>query len=475
MKPLYRLLGALLLQSSLLFAPVAATSAPGAADDSLLETATEAYLWGYPLVYNMDTFDHFLAGESPRFGDVQLNRFSHARALQGPEDQFVSPNVDVLFSLALCDLADGPLVLSVPDTSGRYYVLQFLDPWTNNFAYIGRRATGTKPGQYLIADQNYQEPVPEGMTLIQTPAPVFAIIGRVAIDNEHQLEAVHAVQDGFSLRPLNAIIDKTSTDLAIPQPDPDTRADLRFWERLRVLLAAFPPAPNEAPWVEQLTALGLLGEPSPYADPDSRLADILLRAEQAAQEQLDQDIKNTGKTVNGWRSVIHMFDHNDDYFQLGTIDSPQWRIADHRQAYHTRAVAARVGLWGNHGYEAAFFQVWVDADGEQLNGSHRYEWTLPEAPPAAAFWSLTMYEAPKFYLVANPIQRYAISSTTPGLQYNADGSLTLYLQAGNPGPDKLSNWLPTPAGDFRPALSIYEPQAEALAPSYTLPPIRRVD
>ena len=233
MKPRYRLLGAVMLQASLLFSFAAATSAPGRADDALLQTATEAYLWGYPLVYNMDTFDHFLAGESPRFGDVRFNRFSHARALQGPEDQFVSPNVDVLFSLAICNLADGPLVLGVPDTLERYYVLQFLDPWTNNFAYIGRRATGTKPGIYLITDTNYDGPVPEGMTLIQTPAQVFAIVGRVAIDNEHELEAVHAVQDGFSLRLLNAAIDSTLNELAIPQPAPDTRTDLRFWERLR--------------------------------------------------------------------------------------------------------------------------------------------------------------------------------------------------------------------------------------------------
>ena len=86
-----------------------------------------------------------------------------------------------------------------------------------------------------------------------------------------------------------------------------------------------------------------------------------------------------------------------------------------------------------------------------------------------------MYDMPRFYLVANPINRYAISSTTPGLEYNADGSLTIYLQRENPGPEKESNWLPTPEGEFRPALSIYEPKPQALDPSYTPPAIRRID
>ena len=475
MMPFKRYLVCALLQTSLLSVTAPVMSEPEKAHNPLLKTATEAYLWGYPLVYNMDTFDHFLSGQSPRFSAVQFNRFSHARNLQGPEDQFVSPNVDVLFSLALCNLAGGPLVLDVPDTLGRYYVLQFLDPWTNSFAYVGRRATGTKPGQYLVADEDYAGPVPDGMPVIRAPASVFAIIGRVAIDDEHDLEAVHTVQDGFALRPLNPAGPGQSEVEAIPQPAPDARKDLRFWERLRVLLAAFPPPSDEAEWLQQLAPLGLLNGSSPYINPDPQLAKTLLAAEQAAQAQLSLDIKSMGKPVNGWGSVVHLFDYNNHYFQIGTIDSPQWRIADQRQAYHTRAVAARVGLWGNHGYEAAFFQVWVDGDGKQLNGSKRYEWTLPEVPPAAAFWSLTMYEAPKFYLVANPIHRYSIASTTPDLRYNKDGSLTVYIQAENPGPDKASNWLPTPAGDFRPALSIYEPKPAALAPSYTLPPIRRVD
>ena len=84
--------------------------------DPLLATAVEAYLWGFPLVYNMGTFNHFLSGQSRIVSGMQFNQFSHARKLQDPKDEFVSPNIDVLFSLAFCDLVDGPLVVGVPDT-----------------------------------------------------------------------------------------------------------------------------------------------------------------------------------------------------------------------------------------------------------------------------------------------------------------------------------------------------------------------
>ena len=140
----------------------------------------------------------------------------------------------------------------------------------------------------------------------------------------------------------------------------------------------------------------------------------------------------------------------------------------------TRAVAARAGLWGNHGYEADYEIVYQDEEGETLDGTHRYEVTFDPPPPAEAFWSLTMYDTPRYYLVANPIDRYSIGDRTPGLRTNGDGSVTIYLQADAPDGDKASNWLPTPPGTFRPILRMYEPGPSVLDGSYPLPKIRRV-
>lgn len=141
----------------------------------------------------------------------------------------------------------------------------------------------------------------------------------------------------------------------------------------------------------------------------------------------------------------------------------------------TRAVIARAGLWGNHGYEANYDFAWLDANGDALVGSHTYELTFSPPPPAKAFWSLTMYDTPDFYLVDNPIERYSIGDRTPGLQYGPDGAVTIYLQTDSPGPERASNWLPTPAGAFRPILRTYEPGAAILDGSYQLPDVRRTD
>jgi hypothetical protein len=138
-------------------------------------------------------------------------------------------------------------------------------------------------------------------------------------------------------------------------------------------------------------------------------------------------------------------------------------------------VAARAGLWGNHGYEASYQLVYVDAGGERLDGANKYELRLSQTPPVDAFWSLTMYDVPDFRLVANQRGRYSIGDRTEGLKYGADGSLTIYKQSDSPGADKESNWLPAPPGAFRPIARMYQPGRAILDGSYVLPAIRRVE
>ena len=69
----------------------------------------------------------------------------------------MSINNDTIYSIAQVDVSGGPVLLRVPDTAGRYYVLQFVDAWTNNFAYVGRRATGTAPGPFCWSRRDGRE------------------------------------------------------------------------------------------------------------------------------------------------------------------------------------------------------------------------------------------------------------------------------------------------------------------------------
>lgn len=166
--------------------------------------------------------------------------------------------------------------------------------------------------------------------------------------------------------------------------------------------------------------------------------------------------------------------YNLDWFEIGTLDEPAWNLDDRETAHLARAMVARGGLWGNHGYEAAYYIVFEDSDGEQLNGANDYRLRFEQPPPADAFWSVTMYDTPDYFLVDNPIDRYSIGDRTPGLAYGDDGSLTIYIQRNKPqDPAQRANWLPAPEGDFRPALRVYNPRQEVLDGTYEPPPITR--
>ena len=235
------------------------------------------------------------------------------------------------------------------------------------------------------------------------------IVGRIQVDGETDLPAVHAIQDQFTLAPVEG----NSRLAGPPRPDPRVSGDLGFWERFRVDFQAYPPPAGDADIIDLAASAGLRDDESPFVNPDPDLA-TALRAGAAKGRQVVDSLASGGGTAPGsWTSGLHMFDYNLDRCGPGTIDSPQWKIGDRKKAYVTRAVAARAGLWGNHGYEADYEVVHQDEHGDTLNGAHRYEVTFNPPPPANVFWSFTMYDTPKYYLVANPIDRYSIGDRTP--------------------------------------------------------------
>ena len=89
--------------------------------------------------------------------------------------------------------------------------------------------------------------------------------------------------------------------------------------------------------------------------------------------------------------------------------------------------------------------IWVDAEGEPLTGERSYTIRFEQRPPVDAFWSITMYDVPEFFLVANPIDRYSIGDRTPGLRHDDDGALTLVLQRDDPGDGERSELAADPA------------------------------
>ena len=439
-------------------------------DDDRVALAAEAFLYGFPLLFDLQQVARFTREGIGSLGAAPFNAFSHATDLAGPADTFVSINNDTVYSIAQVDVSGGPVRLQVPDTSGRYYVLQFVDAWTNNFAYIGHRATGTAAGSYLLVAPGWDGSPAAGETVIRFPTSLATIVGRWAVDGEDDLAAVADLQSRLVLTPPEG------AGAGLPLADPAVARDLVAFEQMRLWIQAFPPAERDVAYQQRFAPLGLLDTDTPYADAGGGLAQALVAGRAAAEKQMEDALQQGGSPeVNGWKLTYHVFDYNLDFFEVGALDDSRWKLPDSNLRYLVRALSARGGLWGNHGYEAAYAMTYDDGAGRPLDGAARYEMRFSELPPVRAFWSITMYDLPDYYLVENPIGRYSIGDRTPGLRYAGDGSLTITMQREQPASaEARANWLPTPPGPFRPILRLYEPGDAVFDGTYELPPIERV-
>ncbi|HTO79466.1 MAG TPA: DUF1214 domain-containing protein, partial [Methylocystis sp.] len=336
------------------------------------------------------------------------------------------------------------------DTHGRYYLMPILDAWTNVFASPGKRTTGTKPGNFAITGPGWQGTLPKGVAELKSPTNMAWIIGRTQTNGPADYPAVHAIQDGYKLTPLSAF----GKRYAPPQGKVDPKVDMKtppveqlqkmspaaFFDRLAALLKANPPPASEAPILDKLKTIGIVpGEKFELAKLDPATAKGLEKSVAVALEKLQTASKETGAPVNGWR-VLPMI--------LGKYGSD----------YGVRAVVALIGLGANLPQDAVYPSAFVDADGKPLDGAKRYviHFDKGATPPVDAFWSITLYGADSFF-VANPINRYAISSWMP-LKKSADGSLDLYVQRDSPGKDKEANWLPSGDKAFNLTLRMYWPK-----------------
>lgn len=449
----------------------------GREGDGTAALAAEAYVYGSPLVLALSAVEACLQEGFGVLAPAPFNGFAHAARPAVPADHVASAAVDTVDAIAQLDLSGGPVGLHVPDTGGAYYALQFVDAWSGTFAYVGRRATGTGEGDWLILPPGWSGTVPDGVAgVIDAPTSVVSLVGRIACDGPDDMPRVRALQQELTLTHLGAHAHRTG----LPAPDSDVPEALRFFEQLRVWMADFPPAAADRAYQDRFQPLGLLEEGvSPYVSAGPGLRRALtqgLALGRARVAEACRPQEGADGAPGAWEMNPHLADHNLDHFGVGAIGSPEWRIPDREASYLVRAVAARQALWGPHGYEAVCAHTRSDSRGRRLSGAHSYALRLGRPPPVDAFWSVTMYDVPGHHLVGNPADRYAIGDRTPGLVYAADGSLTLYLSRQRPtDPGRAANWLPAPAGDFRPVMRLRTPEQAVLDGSYVIPVIERLD
>ena len=407
------------------------------------QIAKQAYIYAYPMLENYRTALITLDKLSPKFW-APLNHFYHVQNLSTPEyNTVIVTNNDTLYSRAWLDLRTEPIVLSVPATK-RFYTIQPVDMYTHNFAYIGTRATGTDAGHYMFAGPNWKGPKPAGINaVLQSEGQFVVIFSRTLVykKDPEDLPKARAQQRQYKLTPLSSFLGRA----AIPQlplppyPEYDEKEvrSAGFIRYLNFLLGQVEPVPDERELLAQFSRIGI-GPNRPFNSEAliPKIRNAMDRGVEAAHEQIKGEREHLGDARrNGWQLM---------YNTWGTRKVMQSR-------YLQRANAAMYGIYANS-FEEAFYPVaFTDPAGKPLDGSkHTYAMHLrkEEIPSVHGFWSLTPYYWPQETLVANPIQRYSVGDRTPGVEYGADGSLTIHLQYESPGPARESNWLPIPNGPF---------------------------
>lgn len=428
----------------------------------------ESYVYGYPIVVMDVTREVMTAAPVPNSEGTaapinQLAKMPH----------YVSPyftnvvriSLNSLWTTGFLDLKE-PIVLSVPDTNDRYYVFSIMNMWTDVFASIGKRVTGTGPGNFLIVGPDWKGTAPPDIKQTFRSSTRYAwALGQTQANGPDDFAAVNVIQAGYKLTPLSAwgkpytpptnVPVDPKVDVKVTPPNQVAQMDAgTFFNRLAMAMKDNPPYAEDGPALEKLKKLGVEpGKPFDISKVDPAIAAGLNKAVKEVQIKMNEGVTKV-KNVNGW------------------IQPPD--LGRYGTDYETRAGIAMAGLGADMQEDTIYPIAFVDGDGNRLDSANKYmlHYEKGQFTPTNATWSVSLYQGPNYVL--NPLNRYDIAPWMP-LKYNPDGSLDIYIQATSPGPDKEANWLPTPVrGEFNIVIRNYWPKEEALNGSYKNPPIKKV-
>lgn len=443
------------------------TKAAELSKEEALSIATDAYIFGYPLLTMEMTRRVMTNTAAPANSHAPMGQFFNSRTY--PDASFrdvTAPNADTLYSTAWLDLSKEPYILRIPDEKDRYYLLPMLDAWTTVFQVPGKRTTGTKAQTYAITGPGWKGTLPAGVTEYKSPTNLVWVLGRTyCTGTPEDYKAVHAIQDEYQLVPLSAFgkpyapapgkVDP-SVDMKTPVRDQVNRLDiLSYFKLMAALMKDNPPTAADAPMVASMAKLGIVpGQDFDGAKLSPEIKTAVQSAPQAAQAKIMGHFKSAGSDINGWTFSTKTGIYGTDYLQ--------------------RAFITAVGLGANRPQDAIYPTSEVDVAGKPYDGANKYviHFDKGQTPPANGFWSITMYDSAYFF-VANPLNRYTVSSRFPFV-YNPDGSLDLYFQKDSPGKEKEPNWLPAPAGKFILMMRLYWPKDSVIDGTWKMPGVKQV-
>jgi hypothetical protein len=403
-----------------------------------------AYLWGYPMVNSHNRRAAFAKAPVPGLNGgvlpmAPIGQIAMLTDYIKPQQTFVAcPNQDVVYGAGYFALDKEPVVFQVPDFGDRFWVYAMYDARTDEFAEIGK-PYATKPGFYLMVGPNWKGDVPAGITAVVRSSTelVFAAPRIFKDDTTEDTQAVQSVLGQVMFYPLSQFDGKMkTTDWGkLPHfPTPASKGGETKWvvpeayfDQLSKVMKLVPPLPGEE------ALYGWINSVLDAATKDPEVKKTLIESFAAADKELIAPLfqwRYNGRSAgNGWNSPVNNAQWGTDYLN--------------------RTGTAKSNIYDNKPDETKYIYRDLDSKGRQLHGKNNYTVTFPkgELPPVKGFWSMTLYNEHHLF-ESNKLNRYSLGTKSKSLQYNPDGSLTLYFGAKSPGKDKETNWVLAPKGTF---------------------------
>ncbi|MGA8614822.1 MAG: DUF1254 domain-containing protein [Xanthobacteraceae bacterium] len=445
------------------------SASPGAKPDGVQPAswvsalALQAATYAAPIVAMYNLRDSTSVGPHAKVPPNDIWRIEHIASPEvAAQAGYVTPNVNVIYGFGFMDLGQQPIILSAPDSEGRYYMVEICDMWANAFAYVGGMATGYKGGTFALVGPGWQGKLPAGVKRIDCPTRWVELQPRVHVKNAADLSAAQKVLRGITVQGLAQHNGGRAPAVAAysydtPKINPKVASSqmqfldpLQFWEIFAAAMNENPPPRNEIEAVlPQFKYLGIeLGQPWKRESVNPLILKEMRSASQQIGPMMMPLLPILGVTANGW-------------------NIPPSNVGMPGTDYPGRALVAVFGLTSNTPEEAIYYTSVTDGRGQKLTGTKRYALTFREPlhcikAVAPGFWSVTAYDSATGYTIPNPIGRYTLGSDNQ-LKRNADGAFTLYVQRDNPGGDREANWLPVSSGAFYLIIRVYAPVPEVAA------------
>ncbi|MGB3123656.1 MAG: DUF1254 domain-containing protein [Pseudomonas sp.] len=432
----------------------------------LLQRGTQLVSWAMPMMNFYQLYPALLSNMKMSEDEVFFGLYDGYDGVY----PFMTANVTTPYTIGMSDLSKtGPIVLEMPP-GAIYGVVD--NAWMQPIKEING-----KPGKLLLVGPGQNVPKDFKGEIIQSDTFLVLYFYRALGTGA----AAQKLRTAVKAYKLSEAKNPPKTKFMKYEPKPGDKIalntqprDMRFWELVNAYVQKEPMADRDRFFYAWLKDLGIeKGKPfKPTASQKKILKEALdvgMAMSQAISFNKSRLMFPTslyGKD-SGWEDAMAGMDPK--------IDLPTYSEFDQRASYGFEATTTSAGMVSRvPGKGSAYLGSYYDADGKALMGGKNYRLRIEPNPPAANFWSVTVYDIENRLIIRNKIKRSDRSSRTEGLLTNPDGSVDLYFGPKAPK-GKEVNWIQTnPGQSFFVYLRLYGPEQAYFDQSWPMNKIQKV-